>query len=74
MKNLIVMKERFVGIEYGIPMKCIEMMCDSESDIPEPEPEWAAGSIAYSIETGTFYLLNSSGKWINPETNSELSI
>ena len=71
MKNFTIIEEIFVGIENGISMKRVEIMCDSDKDIPEPETEWATGSCAYSIETGTFYLLKSSGKWINNDTHVE---
>lgn len=49
-----------------------EIFADTVSDIPEPRTNWAVGSIAYVVATGTFYMLNSSGTWINQDDFTEL--
>ncbi len=49
-----------------------EIFADTASDIPQPRTNWTAGSIAYVIATGTFYMLNSSGAWINQDDFTEL--
>ncbi len=54
MKKFTIIEEKLIGFENGISMKVVEIMSDTESDIPEPQPEWAVGSIAYAIDTGTF--------------------
>lgn len=52
--------------------KFVEIYADSAGDVPEPKENWSAGSIAYDISTGTFYMLNSSGVWVNQDNFSEL--
>ena len=49
-----------------------EIFADTVSDIPEPRTNWAVSSIAYVVVTGTFYMLNSSGTWINQDDFTEL--
>lgn len=43
----------------------VDIWADSASDIPTAKTDWVAGSIAFAIDTGVFYVLNSSGVWVN---------
>lgn len=74
MKKFTIIEEKLIGFENGISMKVVEIMSDTESDIPEPQPEWAVGSIAYAIDTGNFCILNSSGEWVNQDDYAKLSV
>lgn len=74
MKKFTIKEEKIIGFENGIFMKVVDIMSDTESDIPEPQSEWAVGSIAYAIDTGTFYVLNSSGKWVNQDDYAKPSV
>ena len=51
-----------------------EIFCDSASDLPAVDAmegtEFAMGSIAYCIEEGKLYVLNSSGTWKISEGDS----
>ena len=51
-----------------------EIFADTTADIPTPCENWAVGSIAYVIGTGVFYMLNSSGNWVNQDDFSVLEI
>ena len=53
--------------------KQVEIWADSASDIPTAKTDWVAGSIAFAIDTGVFYVLNSSGVWVNQDDSSVLS-
>ena len=45
----------------------VEIFADSATDIPVAKDFWLAGSIALAIDSGVFYVLNSSGDWVNQE-------
>jgi len=45
----------------------VEVYADSSADIPEAGENWAGGSLAYDMSAGIFYMLNSSGDWVNQE-------
>jgi hypothetical protein len=47
----------------------VELRADSASDLPTltEEPSMAMGSIAYVIDEGKFYVLNSSGEWVSQD-------
>ena len=50
----------------GIPMKLVELRCDSAADIPVTPPAcWEMGSIAWDIGNGVFYGLNSDREWVS---------
>ncbi|MBQ8927020.1 MAG: hypothetical protein IJ055_01935 [Oscillospiraceae bacterium] len=50
----------------GIPMKLVELRCDSAQDIPLTPPAcWEMGSIAWDIGAGVFYGLNSDREWVS---------
>ena len=51
----------------------VDIWADSASDIPTAKTDWVAGSIAFAIDTGVFYVLNSSGVWVNQDDSSVLS-
>ncbi|MEE5994518.1 MAG: hypothetical protein V3G42_15040 [Oscillospiraceae bacterium] len=42
----------------------VEIYVDSESDIPEPKPEWVAGSAVIIMDTQDVKLLSTGGEWI----------
>jgi hypothetical protein len=48
-----------------------EIICDSESDLPDADSidgmELSVGSIAWAIDTGAFYGLSSEGTWYNQD-------
>ena len=48
-----------------------EIICDSESDLPDADSidgmELSVGSIAWAIDTGAFYGLSSEGVWYNQD-------
>lgn len=48
----------------------VDIWADSASDIPTAKTDWVAGSIAFAIDTGVFYVLNSSGVWVNQDESS----
>lgn len=48
----------------------VDVWADSSTDIPTAKESWACGSIAFAIDTGVFYVLNSSGVWVNQDESS----
>lgn len=48
----------------------VDIWADSSTDIPTAKESWACGSIAFAIDTGVFYVLNSSGVWVNQDESS----
>lgn len=69
-------EEVFVSFKEGANKSIVraELFCDSASDLPAVDAmdgtEFAMGSIAYCIEEGIFYVLNSSGTW-KPQTATD---
>lgn len=68
-----VLKENFLRYEdaEGIRLNEIraELFCDTADDLPDANAIkgrlLAMGSIAYVIEAGTMYVMNSDGEWIS---------
>lgn len=61
---------RFVEVEgRNLSLTRAEMFCDTVSDLPSVNDIDGfildMGSIAYVIDTGDLYVLNSNGDWIN---------
>ena len=48
----------------------VDVWADSSTDIPTAKESWVCGSIAFAIDTGVFYVLNSSGVWVNQDESS----
>jgi len=48
----------------------VDIWADSSTDIPTAKESWACGSIAFAIDTGVLYVLNSSGVWVNQDESS----
>lgn len=48
-------------VTYGVAQYC----CDTEDDIQNlPSTGCAPGSVAFIIETGAVYMMNSKGEWV----------
>jgi len=45
-------------------VRLLELNCDSASDLPRPEPDWAAGSACILLDTQDVKFLNSQGVWV----------
>ena len=71
--SVIEEKDKVSGSAINIDLRA-EVFADTTADIPAPRENWAVGSIAYVIATGVFYMLNSSGNWVNQNDFSVLEI
>jgi hypothetical protein len=41
----------------------VDIVADSENDIPKPEANWSPGSTVFITETHTMKMLNNKGAW-----------
>lgn len=55
----IVTDQKFDRIENGITKFFVDVVADSEADIPEPLSYWSAGSVCLIADSKTFKVLNS---------------
>ena len=42
----------------------VEIYVDTSSDIPEPKPEWVAGSVCVIMDTQKVKFLSNGGEWL----------
>ena len=42
----------------------VDIVCDTEADLPEARPTWAQGSTAWIINGAALKVLDSTGKWV----------
>lgn len=65
------------GTNSDISVVRADLFCDEASDLPAvdalPGTELDMGSIAYVIDIGVFYVLNSSGEWLPQNGGSSSS-
>lgn len=47
----------------GEKKKIVTISVSTENDIPEPEEDWACGSICLIANTHSYKMLNSEGEW-----------
>ena len=51
-------------IENDTLKQSVEIYADSDSDIPEPLPEWCAGSAVIIMDTQDVKFLSTEGEWV----------
>ncbi len=51
-------------MKNGVMVDTVTVVCDTVKDLPKAQASWDMGSIAWILDTGDFYGLNSSGEWI----------
>jgi len=61
-ETFIRMKNTPEGVFSSV--KLVEIMCDTESDVPEPLPDWEIGSSCFIVDTQEVRFLNSQGVWV----------
>ena len=64
-----ILNSKFIKFEGSKSIQRVEIVCDTEADLPTPEEidseGFTVGSLAWTVETGSIYGLNSAGDWIN---------
>ena len=64
-----ILSSKFIKFEGSKSIQRVEIVCDTEADLPTPEEidseGFTVGSLAWTVETGSIYGLNSTGDWIN---------
>lgn len=64
-----IIDEKIIGNKISssddfMQIKVVHIVCDSSASIPEPRPEWSAGSRCDVLaDSGTVYILSISGEW-----------
>jgi hypothetical protein len=58
-----IINSDFVDFEGGNAVIRVDIVVDKESDIPTPETNWSAGSMALITETKEFKVLTNGGEW-----------
>ena len=60
-----ILRKRIYSIEGKDKGNCeIEILVDTEADLPTPETDWAAGSFALIADTKKIKVLNNAGEWV----------
>lgn len=60
-----ILKKRVCSIEGNEKDRCeVEILVDTEADLPTPETEWASGSFALIANTKKIKVLNNAGEWV----------
>lgn len=57
----------YIGIKTGLAVEKtlrVDIVCDSEADLPEAQPNWSQGSTAWIINEAKLKVLNSTGEWV----------
>lgn len=63
-----IIDEKIIGRKVDtsdfLQLKVVHIVCDTAASVPEPLPEWAAGSHCDVLaDSGTVYILSISGEW-----------
>jgi hypothetical protein len=64
-----IIDEKIIGRKVDtnsdfLQLKVVHIVCDTAASVPEPLPEWAAGSRCDVLaDSGTVYILSISGEW-----------
>ncbi|MBP0974084.1 MAG: hypothetical protein J5851_09295 [Oscillospiraceae bacterium] len=61
--NYSIIEKRPTQITEGVMHYIVTLCCDTAADVPEPEDNWDAGSIAQICDPHGYCILNSEGVW-----------
>ena len=63
-----VISSKFVKIESNKSVQRVEIICDTEADLPTAAEiaagKYATGSVVWIADARTFKVLNSKGEWV----------
>lgn len=62
-----IIKKDYIKIQVGLASEKtlrVDVVCDTEADLPDAQPKWAQGSTAWIIDTATLKVLNGAGEWV----------
>ena len=59
--NYTIMEKIPTGVVNGVMHYRVTIVCDTASDVPQPDTTWAMGSIAQICEPHGYKILNSEG-------------
>lgn len=57
----------YIKLKIGLATKKtlrVDIVCDTEADLPEPKPEWTQGSTAWIVNDSKLKVLNGAGEWV----------
>ena len=62
-----ILSSKFIKFEGSKSIQRVEIVCDTEADLPTPEEidseGFTVGSLAWIADVRTFKLLNNKGEW-----------
>lgn len=61
--NHSIIEKKAASVVNGVRHPIVTLVCDTEEDVPEPENNWKAGSIAQICDPHGYKILNSAGEW-----------
>lgn len=63
-----ILNSKFIKFEGSKSIQRVEIVCDTEADLPTPEEidseGFTVGSLAWIADARTFKLLNNKGEWV----------
>lgn len=63
-----ILNSKFIKFEGSKSIQRVEIVCDTEADLPTPEEidseGFAVGSLVWIADARTFKLLNNKGEWV----------
>lgn len=63
-----ILSSKFIKFEGSKSIQRVEIVCDTEADLPTPEEidseGFTVGSLAWIADARTFKLLNNKGEWV----------
>lgn len=59
-----IIKREFIGYNGNSSVWRVDIVVDTEADIPDPEPHWSTGSMALIAETQDIKILSNKGAWV----------
>ncbi len=57
----------YIGKKVGLATEKslrVDIVCDTETDLPQPHEKWTMGSTAWIIDMAKLKVLNSEGVWV----------
>ena len=59
-----IINSEFMGFDDTLTMQRVDIIVDTENDIPEPEAHWSVGSMALIADTMIIRVLNNAREWV----------
>lgn len=59
-----IINSEFMGFQGDLSIQRVDLIVDTESDIPQPKPHWSVGSMVLIADSQGIKILNNKREWV----------